>query len=445
VTAREVALEVLRRVRDDRTFASESLDDWTELSPPDRRLAMTLAYGVIRRRATLDALIAPFLSRPLSAIDLPILDILHLGAFQIVLLDAIPPHAAVHETVELTRFANVPQASGLVNGVLRRVSEVTQDEFTDHPAATTVPFDLDDQFRPRYRRLLKPLFDFPRDVDYLSAGFSWPMWLADRWIQRFGFQECCRLGFWFNAPPPLWIRVNERFTSRNQLASFLPNAVPGFARESLILTGAGPITQLPGFAEGHFAVQDHASQLVVDALDPRPGWTVLDLCAAPGGKTTHLAERMNNQGRIVACDSDGDRLSTVRTLCDRMHVSIVETLTLSDDQPPPEGPFDAAIVDAPCSNTGVMGRRPEVRWRIKPHEFQYLIQLQTRLLRQACERVRPSGVIVYSTCSIEPDENRGVVDRVIEFNRNLWLEADAIAIPGQPSDGGYWARLRVRE
>ena len=180
------------------------------------------------------------------------------------------------------------------------------------------------------------------------------------------------------------------------------------------LEESASIRELPGYAEGWFTVQDQSAMRVASALDPQPGWRVLDLCAAPGGKTTHLAELMRNQGRIVACDVDDDRLKTVTELCGRLGIGIVETRRLrsGDARPteePPPGPFDAVLVDVPCSNTGVLGRRPEVRWRLKPGDFVHLVRLQTKLLLWAGERVRPGGVVVYSTCSIEPEENGGVV------------------------------------
>ena len=182
--------------------------------------------------------------------------------------------------------------------------------------------------------------------------------------------------------------------------------------------------------------------LVASALAPQPGWRVLDLCAAPGGKTTHLAELMDNRGSITACDIERRRLDTVTTLCQRLGVKGVETVLLGEHDDPPAGPFDAALVDVPCSNTGVLGRRPEVRWRLRPHEFEHLIRLQTKLLIQAVERVKPGGAVVYSTCSIEPDENEGVVAAVRRAFPGLAVEAEHHARPGRPSDGGYWARLR---
>jgi 16S rRNA (cytosine967-C5)-methyltransferase len=270
--------------------------------------------------------------------------------------------------------------------------------------------------------------------------------LARRWLERFGPDECVRLGFWFNAPPPLWLRIDTAKVHRNDyllhLAAKNIDAEPGDHPQSVRVLDGVSVRDLPGYAEGEFAVQDHSSMLVASVLDPKPGWNVLDLCAAPGGKTTHLAELMRNQGRITACDILPERLDTVTALCQRMRASIVEPYLITAECPPPSGPFDAALVDVPCSNAGVLGRRPEVRWRVQPEEFEHLIRLQTRLLFDAAERVKPGGVIVYSTCSIEQDECGGVVRAALRGMRNLKLETESMAVPGEPSDGGYWARLR---
>jgi 16S rRNA (cytosine967-C5)-methyltransferase len=171
---------------------------------------------------------------------------------------------------------------------------------------------------------------------------------------------------------------------------------------------------------------------------------VLDLCAAPGGKTSHLAELMKDRGQIIACDVDDRRLRTVADLCRRLGLGIVETRRLHPERndEPPAGPVDAVLVDVPCSNTGVLGRRPEVRWRLRPENLHHLVPMQTKLLIQACERVKPGGAVVYSTCSIEPEENRQVVRNVLQTLPDVVLEAEAEQVPGRPADGGYWARLR---
>ncbi len=254
-----------------------------------------------------------------------------------------------------------------------------------------------------------------------------------------------RLGFWFNAPPPLWIRVNTTKISRAdylaKLAAANTPAEPGDHPQAVKLLDNVRVRELPGYDAGEFAVQDHSSMLVASAVSPKPGWQVLDLCAAPGGKTTHLAELMHHSGRIVACDIVSKRLDSVGDLCRRMGVRIVEPRVLADETEAPAGPFDAVLADVPCSNTGVLGRRPEVRWRLQPHEFQHLIRLQTSLLKTALSRVKAGGVVVYSTCSIDPDENGGVVRAVLTEMPGVTLDAEHTSIPGRPSDGGYWARL----
>ncbi|MFO0823008.1 MAG: 16S rRNA (cytosine(967)-C(5))-methyltransferase RsmB [Gemmataceae bacterium] len=446
ITARQLAADVLHRSRAHDAFAAELIDNAVSLAhitPQDRRFLTQLVFGVIRRRGTLDALLKPYIRIPFHAIEPRVWDALHLGAFQLAFLTHVPKHAAVNETVELANHIGSPKAKGFINSIMRRVSELVLDEFTDKPAADAVPMD-----DGRYRKLARPVLPDPvaAAADYFAAAFSFPRWLADRWHERFDPEECRRLAFWFNAPPPLWIRTNKLKTSREtyrlRLAADLIDAEAGEHPQSLRFAEHHPIRSLPGFDDGDFAVQDHSSMLVASALGVQPGMRVLDLCSAPGGKTTHLAELMDNRGTITACDTDPRRLETVTTLCQRLGVKGVRTVLLGENEEPPAGPFDAALVDVPCSNTGVLGRRPEVRWRLKTTEFQHLIRLQTRLLFEALERVKSGGLVVYSTCSIEPDENEGVVKAALRGMRHLKLEAEHHAVPGKPSDGGYWAKLR---
>ncbi len=453
MNARQIAATVLKRAQQREAFAAELLDDAFRNLPfgedsgfrsSDRRLATQLVMGVIRRRATLDAFIAPLLSKPFEQIHPDTLDVLRLGAYQLVFLTQVPPHAAVNETVELLP-TNRGSVRNFANAMLRQISEIVRDDYDTEPRTFAVPID-----DGRYRLLGAPIFPDPQraPTEYLAAAFSWPMWLAELWCQRHGFRECLRLGFWFNAPPTMWLRVNSILNTRDRyLAKLRAEEIAADVGEhphAIQLLEGFSVRSLPGYESGQFAVQDHSSMLVASALNPEPGWNVLDLCAAPGGKTTHLAELMNNRGRIVACDIEAQRLQTVTALCQRLGISIVETALLNETTPAPRGLFDAALVDVPCSNTGVLGRRAEVRWRLQPNEFSHLIRLQMRLLNDALARVKPGGVVVYSTCSIEPDENRGVVNAVLQQNADVLLERDAIAIPGSPSDGGYWARLRKR-
>jgi 16S rRNA (cytosine967-C5)-methyltransferase len=447
-TARSLALQVLHRSRQGNTFVSELLDNLlvqASLSPADRRLATTLAYGVLRRRGTLDALVRPLIARPAHRVEPWLWDILHLGAFQLALLTHIPAHAALHETVELAAGFGRADAKKFINGVLRNVARLVTAEDVAGPAADALPLE-----RGRYRRLAQPVLPEPAayPVEYLTAAFALPRWLAARWGDRYPWEECLRLGFWFAGPAPLWLRCNRLRVDRADLLKALAEAgipaTPGDYPQAIRLGESVPVRDLPGYVEGWFAVQDESAMRAAAALAPEPGSRVLDLCAAPGGKTTHLAELMANRGRVIACDVEDRRLQTLTELCRRLGVEIVETCRLHPErnEEPPAGPFDAVLVDVPCSNTGVLGRRPEVRGRLRPEDFRRLVPLQTKLLLQAGERVKPGGAVVYSTCSIEPEENGQVVRAALQALPALMLEAKQDQMPGRPADGGYWARLR---
>jgi 16S rRNA (cytosine967-C5)-methyltransferase len=446
-TARTLALQVLLDCSQKEGFIQEHLDRRLAthpLSSPERRFATQLCYGVLRRRGTLDALLIPFLKRQPDRVEPWLWEILRLGACQLVLLSQVPAHAALYETVELaTRFQRA-RAKGFINGVLRALAQIVTEERADNPAGDAVPME-----GGWHRKLHRQVFSAPdtHPVDYLAQAFALPRWLVGRWLPRYGWEECLRLGVWFMSPAPLWLRCNPLRTTREAFLDALRQAniaaEPGEHPQSVRLIEFMTIRDLPGYAEGWFTVQDASAMCVASALAPAPGNSVLDVCAAPGGKTSHLGELMNNQGRVLACDVDDGRLQTVSDLCRRLGIDIVQTHRLHPDknEEPPTGPFDAILVDVPCSNTGVLGRRPEIRWRMRPKDLAALVPVQTNLLHQACERVRPGGTIVYSTCSIEPEENRQVVDKVLA-RFSLVLEAEQNRVPGRPADGGYWARLR---
>jgi 16S rRNA (cytosine967-C5)-methyltransferase len=445
---RLLALCVLLDRRTGDAFVQEVLDHHlarASLTPPDRRLATQLVYGVLRRRGTLDALVQPLIARKPHRVEPWLRDVLRLGAFQLALLTQIPPHAALNETVELAGILKRPKARGFVNGVLRALVRLVTDEWTPSPAADALPLD-----QGRYRKLAQPVLPDPatHPVEYLAAAFAWPRWLADRWISRYGWDECLRLGFWFANPAPLWLRSNRLRVERADLLAALSRAgvaaEPGGYPQAVRLGEPVSVRELPGYEQGWFTVQDESAMRAAAALAPASGSRVLDLCAAPGGKATHLAELMDDRGQVIACDVEERRLRTVAELCRRLGIRVVETYRLNPErnEEPPPGPFDAVLVDVPCSNTGVVGRRPEVRWRLRPADFRHLVTLQTKLLLQAAERLRAGGAVVYSTCSIEPEENGRVVRVVLRGMPELVLEAEEEQVPGRPADGGYWARLR---
>jgi 16S rRNA (cytosine967-C5)-methyltransferase len=449
-TARELAFVVLCRGIEDIEFASKRLEQAAAdqvVSPADRRLAMELIYGTIRRQATLDAIIKPFVRRGQNDVESDLWMILRIGAYQLVLLDGIPPHAALNETVELAKRVGRAGWPGFINGVLRSVSRLVLGELSDHPAADAVP--LADG---RFRKLGQAIFPDPetQPAEYFEAAFSFPEWLARRWQKVFSREEFFRLGTWFNLPSTISLRVNQLKTNRDDYLKLLADqglaAHAGTLPESIHLTSSVRVEDLPQFEEGWVTVQDESSMHAARLMAPRPGdkEKFLDLCAAPGGKTTHLAELLEGRGMVTAVDVQSERLMLIDQNVKRLGLRNVRMQLMSKDElDAPIGPFDGVLVDVPCSNTGVLGKRPEARWRIMPGDLRELPALQRKLLNLALDRVRPGGRVVYSTCSIEPDENRGVVDRVLQERPNVQLVEERQHVPGLPADGGYQALLVV--
>ena len=399
---------------------------------------------MVRRQATLDALILPHCRRPRYRIEGELWTLLQLGTYQLAFLDAIPGYAAVNETVALAGAVGRQRWSGFLNGTLRSVQRSLTDQFVSDAAANAVPLSMG-----RYRLLAGKVFADPSadPIRYVAEAFSFPRWLIERWHGRFDFANLCRLGFWFDRPAPLSLRVSLLRGSREQLLRSLAErgiaATPGNLPESIRLLNTLRVETLPGFAEGLFAVQDESAMEAVDLLAPQPGETILDLCAAPGTKTTHIAERMQDTGTILATDIRADRLARIDENCRRLGISIVRTGLISPiGNDIPAGPFDAILVDAPCSNSGVLGKRPEARWRINSSELEELTRQQRHLLNAACQRLKPGGRIVYSTCSIEPEENEQVIQSVLQANPHLVCVRERQLIPGQPADGGFHALLK---
>lgn len=444
MTARELAFDVLSRWSPRAGKATLRLEQLlAREAPAERALATELVHGVIRRRETLSAILRPHVKRPLAQVEQGALALLWIGAYQLGMLSGVPAYAVVNETAELARRAGKPQWTGFVNGVLRSVARSVTNEIAMAPGDNAVPLGPG-----RFRVLDVPVFADPASDwhAWYCAAFSFPEWLVARWEERYDRDELERLGFWFNSPAKLCLRVNTLKTTRENLLAALEAAHvaarPGSLPEAVWLEDSAFAPRLPGFEEGWFAVQDESAIAAASLLAPQPGERILDLCAAPGGKTTHLAALMQNQGQIVAGDVDRERLRLIEQSCRRLGISIVETrLMPRDGAEMPEGPFDRILVDVPCSNTGVLGKRPEVRWRLQAREIAELAALQARLLRAACDRLAPGGSLVYSTCSIEPEENRGVIDAVLAERTDLSLTRQINHVPGRPADGGYQALL----
>jgi 16S rRNA (cytosine967-C5)-methyltransferase len=297
-----------------------------------------------------------------------------------------------------------------------------------------------------YRKLRGPVFTAPeRDLtEYVAQAFSYPEWLVARWRGRYGDEETLRLCGWFNTPGRMFLRMNPLQTQRETLLEVLHaagvNAVEGNLPEAVRLMHTVRVDDVPGFAAGWFSVQDESAMHAAVLLDPRPGDRVLDLCAAPGGKTGHMAERMRGGGPILAVDVDAERLKLVDAACRRLRLTNISTrLAVPDLADLPPGPFDRVLVDVPCSNTGVLGKRPEARWRIRLAGIRELAALQQRILAAALDRLAPQGRLLYSTCSLEPEENADVVHAAVAARDDMRLDAEQVHRPGVPGDGGYQA------
>ncbi len=416
--ARAVALDVLLSVERDQKTADEALDQSLSrraLDARDRALALELAYGVLRHRTTLDWRLDHVATKSMAKLPVRVRMALRLGAYQLLHLDKIPPSAAVNESVALIKARSPSHWPGFVNAVLRALLRTPAPPWPD--------------------RELDP-------VQSLSVRHACPEWLAERWIARFGLSEAEALCRATTEIPPLTIRVNTLRISRDALAARFMELGHGaracrISPVGLILDKGGPVTELPLFREGAFYVEDEAAQLVAPILDPQPGDSVLDACSAPGGKATHLAALMQNHGEIIAADISAARLGLVEDNRRRLGIDIIRTVTADAAAPLPrdlrERRFDRILVDAPCSGLGVLRRHPDGKWRKEADDLAQHQSRQRQLLEQTCRLLRPGGVLVYSTCSSEPEENEQVIDRFCSAHKEFRRESVAPWLPPQGS------------
>jgi 16S rRNA (cytosine967-C5)-methyltransferase len=411
-----LALRVLERVQRAGAYADLALHaalGASALNAPDRAFATDLVYGTLRWRGRIDYYLDHFLDRDLEKLDPLVASALRLGAYQLLLSDRVPVTAAVDQSVRCIRAAGVERAAGLVNAVLRRLA-------TEHATVE-----------------LPSIADHP--VAHLSHALSLPPWLAERWIGLYGVEEAAELARASNAPPPLTVRANRTRGSSAQLLADLLERFPDaracrYARDGIVLGRKGNPAREPAFIAGRFTIQDEASQLVVGLLDPQPGECVLDVCAAPGGKSSAIAERVGPTGSVMAIDRHPRRLALVQRDARRLGLNVIRSsvrdATRSLVDLAPEGGFDRILVDAPCSGLGTLRRNPDARWRVRPEDPARLAEIQRAIARQAAAVLRPGGVLVYSACTVLPEENEEIADTLLKSSRNLSL-ASAHEIPNE--------------
>lgn len=403
-----MALKVLVRWESQKPLLDEVLAEVLDKSvlpdPRDKALLTEMINGVVRHLSFLDYQISRVSRTPLEKMDPEVRNTLRLGAYQIF-FTRIPPNAAVNETVNILKRKRGKWITGLINAVLRELLRKQKN-----PALP--PKEMD-------------------PIAYLAVKYSYPRWLVKRWLERFGFEETEALLAAGNKRPPLVVRANTLRVSRDQLLLYLQGEVPEaeatlYSPEGIVLRGfRGRISKLKAFKVGWLLVQDEASQLVSHVVAPRPGERILDACAGVGGKATHLAQLMRNTGRIYALDLYPWRLKRLQENAQRLGVTNIEVMAMDATQALETlggNFFDRLLIDAPCTGTGIIRRHPDIKWARRPEDLQHGPEKQYRLLSSLAPLLKAGGVLVYATCSLEPEENELLIARFLEEHPQFSLE-----------------------
>ncbi|MGH9714259.1 MAG: 16S rRNA (cytosine(967)-C(5))-methyltransferase RsmB [Candidatus Acidiferrales bacterium] len=418
--ARRIAVDVLRRVEAEGAYASDILhaELGAGVEAEDAALATELTLGVLRWRRLLDFLLERQLKNPVARLDLAVALALRMGLYQLRFLARVPARAAVNESVELVKRAKKTSAATLVNAVLRRMTEEAKQ-----PADSLLPADVS-------------------RAERLGILHSHPTWLVERWLARWGEARTVALLEANNRAPRLSCALHDPTRQNEIFAALGKNGLrvePGRLLRSAFAVSAASPARTEAFRKGWISIQDEASQAIPLLLDVRAGDRVLDLCAAPGGKTPPLVRAAGEKGVVVAADRHAHRLRAMREQFKRLGLSKVGLVEMDATKPFPfKDEFQRILVDAPCSGTGTLARHPEIRWRLKTEQLIELHDLQVAMLANAAAQLASGGRLVYSTCSMEPEENEGVVAEVLTRDSSLRQVAgheaaralDALLAPG---------------
>jgi len=446
-SARTVAITALNRFNPKRDYAGRILN---QLLPQtrQRQRATDLVFGTIRNSKAIDIVVAKLADCPVERIPAKVLNIIRIGAYELIYSPATAEYAIVNEAVENAKAIAGRRKAGFVNAVLRQIarhiknrqislSQAQVKAALPQTPSTGCEFDIDILPEPK-----------ESPADYLSNAFSLPEWLVFGWLSVFGTEKIRQICFAANRRPSVYIRPNSLKIAAQDLAEKLrrTNVELEILPDESMLRMRAPeaVEELAGFAEGLFTVQDKTASRAVKALAPKADETILDLCAAPGTKTTQLAELTGDKAEIIATDIDGIRLEKVRENTARLGISSVRIAAYENIEEIAAGVglFDAVLLDVPCSNTGVLAKRPEVRLRIKPKTITDLTELQTGLLSTAARLIKPQGRICYSTCSIQPLENHQLIADFTGQNPPFGCKYEELTLPSAQDfdcDGGYVA------
>lgn len=427
MTARELALRVLLEL-DGMRKSEELLNRMLEhsgLGKSDRALAKELVAGTLKYRLQCDYVIARFYRHDYAKAATVLKNILRLGVYQLMHLDRVPRSAAVNESVKLARKYKGDHLAKLVNGLLRNISKAT--------------IDLDGWTASM------------RDAERLSIRYSYPEWLTTRWITRYGIDATSTMLAHGNLPPATGYRINRLKTDPENLL------VKPELSDAKRVTGAEGLGHFffsksfdrmePLLKEGLVSVQNPAQGLTCLMAAPEPGSTVYDMCSAPGGKSTFMAELMENRGRVIALDRTAAKVARIASNAEALGITIIEPREGDALTFDPGCTVDAILLDAPCAGTGVLGRRAELRWRTTSEKLRELVALQVAMLDRAASLLAPGGVLVYATCSVEPEENEHQVEAFLQRHPDFVMESSRLTLPGSSEgfDGGFAARFRKKE
>lgn len=419
---RKVALEGLIRIIEKDKNAEEELFRLSDKVFSAAEL-YNLVSGTIKHKLTLDYLLMRVSKRSIKNMSLPVRNTLRLALYELEYLKT-PDYAVINSYVEIMKQKNsrsAPFVNGVLRNFLRKIAEIKFPDINKEP------------------------------VQSISIVYSHPEWMVSRWLKNYGLENTVKICQYNNLASKLVIRINTLKISKEKFAKILvENNIPfsddRIVKDSLILHYHGNIKNLPGFDEGYWVVQGESSQLVSIALDPREGEEILDMCAAPGGKTTHIAALTHDRARITALDINSNRLIRLKDNCMRLDIKSVNTITSDARSFNTKKRLDRILIDAPCSNTGVLVKRSDARWKKTPEDIFCLADMGYKILSNASQLVKTGGIIIYSTCSIEPEENQQLIERFLKENSDFKADKIAPYLPWKTNnDPGYYQIAQYRE
>ncbi len=412
---RAICFEILNRIEKTDShldwLLTDSFKRYRHLTPLDRAFLTELTYGTLRWREKLDWAIRHLSKVPFEKVEPEIINLLRLGIYQLLFLTRTPASAAVNESVEIAKTIRGKGGAGFVNGILR--SLIRQKEEIPYPG-----------------RNENPAF-------HLSVVQSYPLWLTRRWVKEIGPEETRKVAEFNNRRSALALRVNSLKIDRGTLVEKLrekglkPHPT-SFSEEGIVVEDPPPTSELPFMKKGLYILQDEASQLITILLDPKPGERILDACAAPGGKTTHIAQRMENKGEIDALDLTRGKLNRIEEACQRLEIKIIKTIKGDASRPLPfsqEMKFDRILADVPCSGFGTLRKNPDLKWRRGEEDIQRLRELQFSILKNLSDYLREEGILVYSTCTLFHEENEDIIERFLKDHPEFRLDQIGNILP----------------